>query len=243
MRQSVGAAIEIRQHGPAFERRGRGTTVGEAATDDDTGFRESTRNITAGPWKSEGNITRHRVVKARCTVLDSRLLVGYAREPLIRNCDGRQRVLRRMRRFGGHSRDRLPDIANAIACQHWLQRHHIHAGRGPVARQVADVGQIIGREDGYDTWPCARFACVDRQNPGVSVGRAQHRDAQGFRRSDEVRNVAAAASQESLVFEAWNWAINAYASACERWRGRRHVKFSSGTPWRIDAVLVLPKPV
>src|SRR5215472_5657669 len=98
MCQLVGAPIEIRQHGPAFERRGCSTTVGEAATNDDAGFRESTRNIAARPRKSEGNITRYRVVKARCTVLHGRLLVGYARAPLIRNCDGGQRVLRRMRR-------------------------------------------------------------------------------------------------------------------------------------------------
>src|SRR5262249_32827 len=92
----------------------------------------------------------------------------------------------------------------------------------PVARQVADVGQIIGREHGYDTWPCARFARVDRQNPRVGVGRAQHRDAQGFRSSDEVRNILAASAQESLVFEAWNRATN--ASACELWRSRRHAE-------------------
>src|SRR5215813_9721973 len=67
MCQPVGAAIEIRQHGPAFERCGGSTTVGEATTDDDAGFRESARNIAAGPRISEGNITRHRVVKARCT--------------------------------------------------------------------------------------------------------------------------------------------------------------------------------
>src|SRR5262249_3355762 len=79
MRQPVGTAVEIRQHGPAFERCGCGATIGEAATDDDAGFRESTRNIATGPWKSEGNIARHRVVNARCTLLNGRLLVGYAR--------------------------------------------------------------------------------------------------------------------------------------------------------------------
>src|SRR5215471_9871528 len=97
MYKPIGTTIEIRQHGPAFERCGCGTTVGEAATDDDAGFRESARNIAASPGKSEGNITRHRVVQARCTVLEGRLLIGDAREFLIRNCDGSQRVLRRMR--------------------------------------------------------------------------------------------------------------------------------------------------
>src|SRR5262245_2598862 len=120
VRQAIGAAIEIRQHGPTFERRGCGTTVGKAATNDDTGLGESTRNIATSPWKSEGNIAGYSVVQAGCSPLHGRFLVGYARKPLISNVDSGKRVHRRMLRFGDQSRDRLPDVANAISCQHWL---------------------------------------------------------------------------------------------------------------------------
>ena len=179
MRQTAGAAIEIRQHGSAFERCCGGATIGETAADGDAGFRECARNIAAGPAKPECDVSRHRLVKAWRAILYGRLLIGKAGEFLIRNRDGRQGFPSGVPRFGGHGCDWLSCVANTIVCQDWVLRHHIHARRSPIARQFADAGQIFGREHGDDTWPCDGLNGINRQNPGVRVGRSQDRDMQG----------------------------------------------------------------
>jgi hypothetical protein len=151
--------------------------------------------------KSEGNVARHRVVKARRALRNSRFLIDDGREVLVSNRDRRQRVLGRVRRLRCHHRDWLPGIPNAISRQDWMLGHHIHTGSNPVARQVADVCQLVGRE--YVHYARQRADCrgVDFKYARVGVGRTQHLDTQGPGGRDQVRNVATAASQEAFVFE------------------------------------------
>jgi hypothetical protein len=195
--------VEIRQHDSTLERCGGDTAVGETPADNDVGLGERATCISAAPVKSEGHIVRHRIVQEGRALLDGCLLVGDGRQLVVSNSDPGQRVVRRVRRFGGHRRDRLPGVPNPISRQDRMQRHHIHARSHPLAGQVANIHDLVGREHVHHALQRTGVGGVDGDNPGVGMWRTQHLDTQSPGGRDQVRDVAAAPSQEPLVFEAW----------------------------------------
>src|SRR5262245_11339877 len=162
------------------------------------------------------------MVKARRALLKSGFLIDDSRELFVSNRDRRQRGLGRVRRLGGHPCDWLPGIPNAISCQNWMLWHNIHTRSHPVARQVADVRQVLGRKHVHYTRQRADCHRVDFKYPRVGVGRTQHLDTQGPGGRDQVRNVTTAASQEAFVFETYYRTADADVIA-SRWtiRGQR----------------------
>src|SRR5262245_17258064 len=123
--------------------------------------------------------------------------------------------------------------------------HHIHTRSHPVARQVADVVQLVGCEHVHYARQRADRRGVDFKYPRVGVGRTQHLDTQGPGGRNQVRYVTTAASQEAFVFETCY--CTAYADVIgSRWthdsivHAARRSAAMQQLPWSFVSTVLVP---
>ena len=184
--QPARRGVELGQHDAALERRGGDPVVGQTPSNDDLGLGKGALDVAPLAAELVADVVGQGVVKLGSTRLDGRLLFGDRGEHLVGDRDCRQRVLRRVGALGRDCRDRLADVPGTVAGQDRMQRDRDHAGGLPIAGEIADARQVVGRKDGHDARHRARRGGADREDPGVGVGRAQYLDAQGVGRRDQV---------------------------------------------------------
>jgi hypothetical protein len=109
-------------------------------------------------------------------------------------------VLRQIRVFREHRRDRLPDIAHQVGRQHRLQIRSKVWDLTLAQPYRREIGDLSGSPDGNGTRGHERRGSLDRADRPVCVARAHYAHVNLMRES-QVRNEAPLPGEERRIFE------------------------------------------
>ncbi len=192
------AGLVVSDHAARLDRRARRAVVDEAALHDDVGLGDAGLDVAAAQ-RPLVDLVGAEVGVDEVAALERGLRVGDDGQRVVLDQDVLGGVDHRVAVVADHDGDRIADVLDDLLGQRPVLRHgDVDAGRDPGHREPRLELEVAGDQHREHAGPGLGGLGVDRDDPGVGLGRAHERRVQQARQ-DDVVDVGGAAGDQARV--------------------------------------------